>query len=413
MPNFLSRVSMSSGSVITPKMTSVVFGKALVPELPLQLKVLDRSRALVMASSTLHEETHAIQDTIKALGDKFGALYVGMRPHTPREDVLDAAKLAEENDCDVVVTIGGGSLTDGGKGVCLAVEQGIKSVEQFEQFSIRNLALFEAPHFTHTGKIQQIAVPTTLSAGEFNSIAEITNLSIPTPIKQSFVHPLLQPQIVLLDPEITQYTPQWLFLSSGVRAIDHCVEALCSVNNHYYSNGIATAALTLLIEGLTRVKKDPTDMDARLKCMVGCWMACSSIDMKVDFGASHAIGHVLGGAFNVPHGHTSCVTLPYVLDWNSDAIPNRELNISRIFGNEDRSIAAVFKDFVASLDLPTTLPEVGVKKDQLEEIAKAVMGEVWAYTNPKTIESSEDILEILENAYTGELRGDAYAVGSA
>eukprot|EP00457_Paulinella_chromatophora_P006638 gb/GEZN01006657.1/.p1 GENE.gb/GEZN01006657.1/~~gb/GEZN01006657.1/.p1 ORF type:complete len:444 (+),score=32.73 gb/GEZN01006657.1/:96-1334(+) len=402
----LAGVSMRSGVVLTPRTTSVVFGKPLLTELPLQLKVLHRSRALVMASSTLHKETLVIQDTIKALGDKFGALYVGMRPHTPREDVLDAAKLAEENDCDVVVTIGGGSLTDGGKGVCLAVEQGIKSVEQFEQFSIRNLALFEAPHFTHTGKIQQIAVPTTLSAGEFNSIVEITNLSVPTPIKQSFVHPLLQPQIVLLDPEITQYTPQWVFLSSGVRAVDHCVEGLCSVNNHYYSNGIATSALTLLIEGLAKVKKNPTDMDARLKCMVGCWMACSSIYMKVDFGASHAIGHVLGGAFNIPHGHTSCVTLPYVLDWNSDAIPNREAQISRIFGHEDRSAAVVMKEFIASLDLPTTLPEVGIKKDQLEEIAKAVMDDPWAHTNPKPIESWEDILGILEHAYTGELEGD-------
>merc|ERR1712146_871369 len=113
----------------------------------------------------------------------------------------------------------------------------------------------------------------------------------------------------------------WLWLSTGMRAVDHCVEALCQHLRPRggatpYGDGLATAGLSLLARGLRRCKEAPMDLDARLTCQLGCFFAIQGAQHNGG-GISHAIGHILGGTFNVPHGYTTCVTLPSALQWNS------------------------------------------------------------------------------------------------
>jgi len=129
----------------------------------------------------------------------------------------------------------------------------------------------------------------------------------------------LQPRVVIFDPAISVYTPSWLWLSTGVRAVDHCVEGLCSVGAHSYSDAQAAAALRLLIPGLQRVATNGGDTRARLDCHVASMMAAGLVRLGIHFGASHAIGHTLGGTADVPHGYTSCVMLPAVVQYNSRA----------------------------------------------------------------------------------------------
>src|SRR3546814_20027143 len=127
---------------------------------------------------------------------------------------------------------------------------------------------------------------------------------------------LLMPRSVILDPAPTVHTPEWLWLSTGIRALDHCVEGICSVQADAFCDGAYLHGLRLLGRGLPRVKADPADLRARLDCQLGAWLSMTGVGSGVPKGASHAIGHVLGGTCNVPPGYTSCVMLPAVLRWN-------------------------------------------------------------------------------------------------
>ena len=124
------------------------------------------------------------------------------------------------------------------------------------------------------------------------------------------------PATVILDPAITIHTPEWLWLSTGIRAVDHCVEGICSAEAHAYGDAQALQGLTLLSHGLPRVKGNSNDLDARLDCQLGTWLSMGPLASGVPMGASHGIGYVLGAQFDIPHGHTSCIMLPAVMRWN-------------------------------------------------------------------------------------------------
>ena len=103
--------------------------------------------------------------------------------------------------------------------------------------------------------VRSIAVPTTLSAGEFTSFAGCTDTV--RQVKESFGHPLMMPRSVILDPAVTVHTPEWLFLSTGIRAVDHAVEDICSINPQPLSDGTSTARAAAAVRGLRAVKADP------------------------------------------------------------------------------------------------------------------------------------------------------------
>ena len=151
-------------------------------------------------------------------------------------------------------------------------------------------------------------------------------------VKESFGHPLMMPCSVILDPAATVHTPEWLFLSTGIRAVDHAVEDICSINPQPLSDGTSIHALRLLSHGLRAVKQDASNLEARLDCQLGAWMSIMGSQNGVTKGASHGIGHVLGGTAGVPHGYTSCVMLPPVLRFNEPVNAERQAWVSEALG---------------------------------------------------------------------------------
>src|SRR6185436_14039004 len=170
--------------------------------------------------------------------------------------------------------------------------------------------------------VRSIAVPTTLSAGEFTASAGCTDTL--RQVKESYSHPQMMPRSVILDPAASAHTPEWLFLSTGIRAVDHAVEDICSINPQPLSDGTSMHALRLFSRGLRAVKADPGDLEARLDCQLGAWMSIMGSQNGVTKGASHGIGHVLGGTAGVPHGYTSCVMLAHVLRFNEPVNADRQ-----------------------------------------------------------------------------------------
>ena len=120
------------------------------------------------------------------------------------------------------------------------------------------------------------------------------------------------PKVVILDPAPTIHTPEWLFLSTGIRAVDHCVEGICSMHSILMVTR-KQFRIILIIFWISISKNNPSDLEARLNCQLGTWMSMAPLASGVPMGASHGIGYVLGAAFDIPHGHTSCIMLPAVM----------------------------------------------------------------------------------------------------
>lgn len=318
--------------------------------------------------------------------------------HTPREDVLSAAAAAREAGADLLVSIGGGSVTDGTKAVNLCLDRDVRTVAGLDRYVGQDV--FGPDEYAMGGGVRHVAVPTTLSAGEFTRIVGVTNKA--TEHKELFAHTQIQPCSVIFDPELSLHTPEWLWLSTGIRSVDHATEALCSINANPYSSSVAAAALRLLAAALPKTKANPHDLQARLECQIGCWQAVSTVMMGVHYGASHAIGHVLGGTADVPHGYTSCINLPYVLQYNAEAIPGQCRAVADALGAGPGETAAEAMDaLIRGLGMPRTLSDVDFPEGRFEQVCELSMKDPWTLTNPRPITSPDDVRVILEMARDG------------
>jgi maleylacetate reductase len=241
--------------------------------------------------------------------------------------------------------------------------------------------------------VRQISVPTTIAGGEFSHIAGVTDAR--THVKQMLRHALTIPRAAILDPWLSVHTPEWLFLSTGIRAVDHCVEGICAREAHPYSDAQAIKGLSMLTQGLKRVKADGNDIEARLDCQIGTWLSMAPLSGGVPMGASHGIGYVLGGGFGVPHGYTSCVMLPAVMRWNKIANAERQALVAQAMGHPGKDAGDVLDDFIRGLGMPRSLQDVRVGPEHFEQIAEQAMRTNWVPRNPRKIDGPAQIREIL------------------
>lgn len=389
---------MLNGLYQFPAMERVVFGRPFAEAVGEEIDRLDARSVFVLASGTLARETDLVDGLQQALGNRFAGLCARIGAHTPRNDVVAAANLAREAGADLVVTLGGGSVTDAAKMVGLCLGNGVTDPAQLDALrrTVAANGSVERPPIQPPG-VRMIAIPTTLSAGEFSAGAGCTDTE--RHVKESFSHPLMIPRTVILDPAASRPTPEWLFLSTGVRAVDHAVEDICSVNGQPISEGAALHALRLLGTGLAAVKRNPADLESRLDCQIGAWLSMVGSQTGVSKGASHGIGHVLGGTAHVPHGYTSCIMLPHVLRFNYEVDGDKQARLSEALGHPGTPAADVVAALIAGLGLPTRLRDVGVGEDQLDLIARNSMHDRWIHTNPRKIEGPAVVRTLLDAAW--------------
>jgi maleylacetate reductase len=239
-----------------------------------------------------------------------------------------------------------------------------------------------------------IAIPTTLSAAEFTPFAGVSDKA--RKVKEGYAHPMLAPKAVVLDPRLTLATPPQLWFSTGMKAVDHAVEQLCNPQRAPFADALAADGLRRLARGLLATKADPDDLDARLECQFGMWLAMSGVGSGRGMGPSHAIGHTLGGTYGVPHGITSCVILPAVLRWTEPASGAQQAVVAGLLGAP--SAAEGVSALVRDLGLPADLKTVGVGRDQFQAIAEHTLHDAGVRTSPRPIAGAADIVEILELA---------------
>jgi maleylacetate reductase len=389
---------MQSGIYRYPGTRRVIYGMPMEEALEQELAQEDARRVFVLASATLAGKTDIVHRLRDTLGERCAGVFTGIGAHTPRTSVVAAAGQARAADADLLLGIGGGSITDAAKMVALCLANGIDDPAALDRLRIvtRPDGSTVRPE-VGAPSVASVIIPTTLSAGEFSAAAGCTDTA--TGRKESYHHPAAIPRSVILDPAVTLPTPQWLWLSTGVRAIDHAVEDLCAINSKPFSDATSRHALTLLGRGLRAVKADPASLEARLDCQLGAWMSIIGSSAGVSKGASHGIGHVLGGTGGIAHGYTSCVMLPHVLRFNRKVNAERQAWVSEALGRPGDDAADVISDLVAELGLPQTLRDVGLAPGLLDTIAENAMLDRLIHSNPRRIDGPATVRRLLDAAW--------------
>ena len=382
-----------TGSYQYPTMESVIYGKPAAEALREEAERLAARRVYLIVSRTLNTKTDEIEKIRKALGDRYAETFDSIPQHTTREVVVRTAKQAKDAKADLVVAIGGGSVVDAAKIVLMCMEHEIfvqDGLDGFETTPERRVGAFRTP------KVRIIAIPSTLSGGEYNSGTLVTDTR--RKLKQIFSHPMMMPRSIILDPAITKYTPEKLWLGSGTRAMDHGIEAVCSSRPNALVDAVCHQGLRYLHDGLLRTKANPNDDEARLNCQLGSWMSAFGLQARVPMGASHAIGHVLGGTCDVPHYFCTAVMMPSVLRYNLPATETAQKSIAAALGAPGRDASDAFAAFIAELGLPRRLADVGVGEDRFELIGQNAMLSIFTRANPQPIREPGDVIEILKLA---------------
>lgn len=310
-------------------------------------------RAFVVTGRSLNEKTDLVRRVEALLGERHAGTFAGIGQHTPGGTVEKAAAEAETAAADLLVSVGGGSVIDGTKAAA------------------RQLC-YPA----------QVAVPTTLSGAEWAHRAGVTDEGLGR--KRGFADPRTVPPVVILDPRATVFTPEELWLSTGIRALDHAVEGYLYGGDHPVTDVTGLEAARRLMEYLPLSKREPEDLETRLELQLASWLAYFG-PMNTPMGLSHELGRRIGASYEVPHGITSCVILAPSLRVLKEHIEEeRWSGLSRALGGDPpERLSSIVKD----LGLPGSLREVGVPEEDFEPIA----GEYG--------DREREVLDILKAAY--------------
>lgn len=240
-----------------------MFGQPAAQAAAEEVARIGARKVFVVASQSLSRKTPVVRDIEQALGERYAGRFDECIAHTPWPSVIAAADAVRKAQPELILTVGGGTPIDTVKILQICLAHGITRAEDLEG---QGAAKKPSP-------VRQVAIPTTLSGAEFSNLGGGTDLR--SRIKHSFTGPDIGPRSVILDPAITLHTPEWLWLSTGIRGVDHAAEALCSVDAHPYCDGLALHALRLFAEALPRTQAAPQDLEARLLCQQASWLVFS------------------------------------------------------------------------------------------------------------------------------------------
>ena len=364
------------------------------------------TNALLITGNTLANKTNLVDKVLASADKRIGAVYCNTVQHVHRGSVLGAVEQARKIGADGIVSFGGGTPNDTGKAVLLGLAEDISHTDDFDRYRVR----FEYPDKVEipalTGRaLPMFAISTTLSGGEFTHFAGITDSE--RRVKDLYIDKQLAAKAVYLDPTLTLDTPDWLWLSTGMRSVDHCIEALCSTTAHPFTDALAARSLNMLNRYLRECKAAPDDLVARTQAHVAAWMSVCGL-ANVNLGLSHGIGHQLGARNDVPHGVTSCVMMYPTMTYNKDHVGGRQAWIAEIFGHNISALSEeaagelgrdAVRNLVEDLELPGKLRDVGVEPEDFPAIAHDAMEDLVVASNPRPVASVEDVIHVLQSAY--------------
>ncbi|MBM4761811.1 iron-containing alcohol dehydrogenase [Bacillus sp. B15-48] len=367
--------------------------------------VKSNGKRLLVVTTNSMLKTNAYKKLIDDLKANDFELYVTCsKQHVPGSVLMEDIHDIRQFNPDFIISCGGGSPIDAAKILSLVLAEGVQSEEELYPYSenVREKTPKMESFLPH------IAIPTTLSASEFTSIAGTTNEK--DHVKYKFSHLNMTPAFVFLDPVFTTETPEWLWISTGIRAVDHAVETLYTPVPNPVNTSLALQALKKLYLSLPESKKDPTNLEARLECQIGAWLSLFSV-VNIKLGLSHSIGHQLGATYNIPHGMTSAIMLPHVMKFLSPRTIAEQAQITEVLGfsqgngkeTENASMAStLIKGLIQNLEIPHRLRDFDVSKDSIPTVVKNILVDIHGEENSFVLNTDDlhtQITALLEEAW--------------
>lgn len=383
----------------------VVFGNGSLERTGEILDAMGARRCLVLTSPTLARVSGVLPQVQGLLGPRCAGTFAGVSQRAPIDQAIAAVAEVRRLEADTLVSLGGTSVSDASRVISMCIAEGIRDADGLRQFH----AAYE-----RSGKLsldpkrllRQLFVPTTLSAGEFNVAGSI--LDDAHKKKLGFVDHRIVPDAIILDGRATIDTPAWLWLSTGIKALDHAIERLYDQGHNPLVDACALSATALLFRHLPLCKRDAGNAAARLQCLLGAWLSMHGTP-NVRLGLSHAIGHVLGVEFGILHGITACVTQPYTMEFNRPVSAGKQAMFAKAAGvdiggmtDEEAAIAGAREvdRLIAELGLPHRLREVHVPAAELPRLAELIVQDVNANKwNAIPVSRPEQVLRVLESAW--------------
>ncbi len=376
--------------------TSVRFGAGRIRELPRCAAALGMSRPLFVVDPGIAEldmAKAALQDLASA--GLAAHAFAGVVPNPDVPCVERGIAAYRENDSDGIVAFGGGSALDAGKGIALMLGQ-TRPVRDFDDKGSN----WKRADGSAIPPI--LAVPTTAGTGsEVGRAAVITDPELRRKIVA--FHPALLPGFAILDPELTVGLPPALTAWTGLDALAHCLEAFSAPGFHPMADGIALEGLRLVRTFLPRAVSDGTDLEARGAMLAAAAMGATAFQKGL--GAVHALSHPTGVLYGGHHGRLNAVYMPYVLAFNRPAIEERVAVLARHAGIEPATFEG-FLDWVISIreawDVPPTAADVGLREEDLDEVARLALDDPTAGGNPVPLDEA-GVRAMLEASLAGRL----------
>ena len=311
------------------------------------------------------------------------------------ENVEEGVKEFKKNNCDGVIAFGGGSGLDVGKAIAFMSAQ-TRPIWDFEDIG----DYWKRANNENIPPI--IAIPTTAGTGsETGRASAIINKE--TGVKKIIFHPKFLPSIVILDPILTKDLSPRLTGATGMDALAHNLEAFCAPGFHPMADGIAIEGMRLIKKSLLNAVHNGNDLDARSDLLAAASMGSTAFQKGL--GAIHSLSHPLNAKFNIHHGLSNAIFMPYVLTFNREAIEERiisicdYLNLSKSFN----SFLEWILDLRKELEIPHKLSDViDINKLDIDELSEMALNDPSTASNPKTLTIS-DMKIIYKNSISGEL----------
>ncbi len=376
--------------------TPMRFGVGRISELADACKSQGMSRPLLVTDPGL-AALPMVADAIKAneAAELPTGLFSDVQPNPVSQNVEDGIRVYREGGHDGVIAFGGGSALDAAKVIAFMAGQ-TRPMWDFEDVG-DNWTLADPD-----GIAPIVAVPTTSGTGsEVGRAGVIINEETHT--KKVIFHPKMMPGVVISDPALTAGLPPHITAATGMDAFIHCFEALCAPGYHPMAEGIAVEGMRLVKDWLPIAVEDGSNLTARANMLSAASMGATAFQKGL--GAIHSLAHPVGAVYNTHHGLANAVFMPYVIDFNREAISRRMMRLGRYLGLADASFDGVMQwtlDFRKLLEIPHTAREIGVEESRLDELAKMAAVDPTASGNPVKVGAAE-MKQMYEAAMEGRI----------
>lgn len=371
-----------------------IMGRGCINNIGEHIKNLGFKKALLVTDKFL--SSSPILAKVTAPLDAIGVDYIvfdNVKPNPSVGNVEEGLSLLKENNCDFIISLGGGSPQDAASGISILATNGGKMQD------------YEGMHKTKKKAMSVVAINTTAGTS-----AEITINYVITDEERGVKMIMIDKNSLALvsvnDPELMVDKPASLTAATGIDALTHSIEALVTPGAYQVTDVMAEAAVKLIFDNLPTAVKDGHDLDARENMVYAIFLAGMAFN-NAGLGYVHAMAHQLGGLYDLPHGVCNAMLLPIVERENAKVVPERFRRIAEVIGfditgKSDQECAKYVIDQIKRLSkevgIPERLSELGVSKVDLDKLAENSLLDACAGANPylptkeETIEMFKEIL---------------------